>query len=81
MSPLMLLLLVRVLQVSPQPIYSKKKAKLYGESNQAGVEFVAATVEKESIDCDFQRNDTYSFAENKDNLDKIQKEYDAAKLH
>ena len=54
------------------------KARLYGESNQAGVEFVASTVEKEGIDCDFQRNNTYSFAENKDNLDKIQKEYDAA---
>ena len=54
------------------------KARLYGESNQAGVEFVASTVEREGIDCDFQRNDTYSFAEKKDNLDKVQKEYDAA---
>lgn len=54
------------------------KARLYGESNQAGVEFVAATVEQEGIDCDFQRNDTYSFAESKDNLDKVQQEYDAA---
>ncbi|GAB4549476.1 MAG: FAD-dependent oxidoreductase [Pleurocapsa sp.] len=54
------------------------KARLYGESNQAGVEFIATTVEKEGIDCDFQRQDTYSFAEDKKNLDKIQKEYDAA---
>lgn len=54
------------------------KARLYGESNQAGVDFVASTVEKEGIDCDFQRNNTYSFAESQDNLDKIQKEYDAA---
>ena len=54
------------------------KARLYGESNQAGVEFVASTVEQEGIDCDFQRNDTYSFAKSQDNLDKIQKEYDAA---
>ncbi|WP_019507785.1 FAD-dependent oxidoreductase [Pleurocapsa sp. PCC 7319] len=58
--------------------HGEDAARLYGESNQAGVEFIAATVEKEGIDCDFQRNDTYSFAEDKKNLDKIQKEYDAA---
>ena len=58
--------------------HGEEKARLYGESNQAGVEFVANTVEQERIDCDFQRNDTYSFAEDKKNLDKIQKEYDAA---
>ncbi|MBE9043987.1 FAD-dependent oxidoreductase [Pleurocapsales cyanobacterium LEGE 10410] len=56
----------------------ENKARLYGESNQAGVEFVASIVEQEGIDCDFQRNDTYSFAENKDNLDKVKQEYDAA---
>ena len=58
--------------------HGEDKARLYGESNQAGVEFVASTVEKEGIDCDFQRNDTYSFAEEEKNLDKVQKEYDAA---
>ena len=58
--------------------HGEDKARLYGESNQAGVEFVADTVEKEGIDCDFQRNDTYSFAREKKNLDKVQKEYDAA---
>ena len=58
--------------------HGEDKARLYGESNQAGVEFVASTVEQEGIDCDFQRNDTYSFAEESKNLDKVQKEYDAA---
>ena len=58
--------------------HGEDKARLYGESNQAGVEFVADTVEKEGIDCDFQRNNTYSFAKEKKNLDKVQKEYDAA---
>lgn len=58
--------------------HGEDKARLYGESNQAGVEFVASTVEQEEIDCDFQRNETYSFAEDQENLDKIQKEYDAA---
>ena len=58
--------------------HGEDKARLYGESNQAGVEFVADTVEKEGIDCDFKRNDTYSFAKEKKNLDKVQKEYDAA---
>ena len=58
--------------------HGEDKARLYGESNQAGVEFVASTVEAEGIDCDFKRNETYSFAEDKKNLDKIQKEYGAA---
>ena len=58
--------------------HGEDKARLYGESNQAGVEFVASTVEQEGIDCDFQRNDTYSFAQEQKNLDKVQKEYDAA---
>jgi glycine/D-amino acid oxidase-like deaminating enzyme/nitrite reductase/ring-hydroxylating ferredoxin subunit len=56
----------------------EEKAKLYGESNQAGVEFVASTIEQEGIDCDYQRQDTYSFAETEDDLDKIKKEYEAA---
>ena len=58
--------------------HGEDQARIYGESNQAGVEFIASTVEQEGIDCDFQRKDTYSFAEDQENLDKIQKEYDAA---
>ncbi|MEM7593993.1 MAG: FAD-dependent oxidoreductase [Cyanobacteria bacterium P01_A01_bin.83] len=58
--------------------HGEDKARLYGESNQAGVEFVASTVKQEGIDCDFQRNDTYSFAEEQKNLDKVKKEYEAA---
>lgn len=55
------------------------KARLYGESNEAGVNFVASIVEELGIDCDFQRQATYSFAEQSQNLDKVQKEYEAAK--
>ena len=56
----------------------KEKAKLYGESNEAGVEFVANTVQELGIDCDFSRRATYSFAESEKNLDKVKKEYEAA---
>lgn len=56
----------------------EEKARLYGESNQAAVEFVAATVANEGIDCDFSRCSTYSFAERSDNLDKVRSEYEAA---
>ncbi|WP_036485868.1 FAD-dependent oxidoreductase [Myxosarcina sp. GI1] len=56
----------------------KEKARLYGESNQAAVEFVAATVKNEQIDCDFSRRSTYSFAESSDNLNKVRSEYEAA---
>jgi glycine/D-amino acid oxidase-like deaminating enzyme/nitrite reductase/ring-hydroxylating ferredoxin subunit len=55
-----------------------EKARIYGESNQAAVEFVASTIEQENIDCDFQRQDTYSFAETQEDLDKVKKEYEAA---
>lgn len=56
----------------------EEKARLYGKSNQTAVEFVASTVALEDIDCDFQRKDNYTFAENESNLSKVQQEYNAA---
>lgn len=56
----------------------EQKARLYGESNQAAVELVAAWVEQEGIECDFSRQSAYTFADTADNLDKIEKEYQAA---
>ncbi|MEM7554485.1 MAG: FAD-dependent oxidoreductase [Cyanobacteria bacterium P01_A01_bin.84] len=55
----------------------EEKARIYGESNEAAVEFVAALVQSEQIDCDFSRKSTYTFADTEDKLTKIQNEYEA----
>ena len=56
----------------------EQKARLYAESNQAGVEQVAAFVEEAQIDCDFSRQSSYTFAEPDSELDQIKSEVEAA---
>lgn len=56
----------------------EEKARLYGESNQAGVERLAAFVRDEQIDCDFMRKDTFTYARSTDQLAKIEAEVTAA---
>ncbi len=54
------------------------KARLYGESNQAAIEFIAGLVAAEQIDCDFSRQSAYTFAEPATELDQIKAEVNAA---
>ncbi len=56
----------------------EEKARAYGESNQAAIEQIATLVETESIDCDFERKDAYTFATSPDTLEKVKKEVEAA---
>jgi glycine/D-amino acid oxidase-like deaminating enzyme/nitrite reductase/ring-hydroxylating ferredoxin subunit len=56
----------------------EQKARLYAESNQAAIEFMASLVAKEQIDCDFSRQSAYTFTESEDDLDQIQDEVAAA---
>ena len=56
----------------------EQKAKLYAESNLAGVEQVAAFVAEEQIDCDFSRQSSYTFAEPDSELELIKHEVAAA---
>ena len=56
----------------------EQKARLYAESNQAAIEFVASLVAKEQIDCDFSRQSAYTFTESEDDLEQIQDEVAAA---
>jgi glycine/D-amino acid oxidase-like deaminating enzyme/nitrite reductase/ring-hydroxylating ferredoxin subunit len=58
--------------------FGKEKARIYGESNQAAVELVAKWVEEENIDCDFSRQDNYTFADTPDKLPKVEAEVEAA---
>lgn len=56
----------------------EEKARLYAESNQAAIEWVAQLVTEEQIDCDFSRKSAYTFAELDDELDQIKDEVEAA---
>ncbi|MEB3119823.1 MAG: FAD-dependent oxidoreductase [Snowella sp.] len=56
----------------------EEKARLYAESNRAGIECVAQFIAQEQIDCDFSRKSAYTFAETDDELDKIKDEIEAA---
>ncbi len=56
----------------------EEKAQLYGLSNQAGLERLAALVANEHIDCDFERKEAYTFALSETDLDSIKAEVDAA---
>ncbi|PZO36172.1 MAG: FAD-dependent oxidoreductase [Pseudanabaena frigida] len=56
----------------------QQKAKLYAESNLAGVEQVATFVSEDQIDCDFSRQSSYTFAEPDSELDQIKDEVQAA---
>ncbi|MEM7768967.1 MAG: FAD-dependent oxidoreductase [Cyanobacteria bacterium P01_A01_bin.37] len=54
------------------------KAQVYADSNQAAIEKVSALVQAENIDCDFSRQDAYTFARTQDNVGKIEAEVKAA---
>lgn len=56
----------------------RDKAKLYAESNQAAIEQVAALVQEEHIDCDFERKDAYTFATAAETLQQVEAEAQAA---
>ena len=60
--------------------YDEDQARLYGESNQAGIERLASFVADENIDCDFARKDAFTFATSDDQLDKIKAEVRAAQM-
>jgi glycine/D-amino acid oxidase-like deaminating enzyme/nitrite reductase/ring-hydroxylating ferredoxin subunit len=58
--------------------FGEEKARLYAESNQAGLKLVTKFVEEEQIDCDFSRQSAYTYTDKEDNLDQIKEEVEAA---
>ncbi len=54
------------------------KARIYAASNQAALERVAKFVEDEHIDCDFSRQNAYTFTESEFGLQQIEEETAAA---
>ena len=58
--------------------FGEEGARLYAESNQAGLEHIAALVAAESIDCEFERKDNYIYAESQDDLETVRREAEAS---
>jgi glycine/D-amino acid oxidase-like deaminating enzyme/nitrite reductase/ring-hydroxylating ferredoxin subunit len=54
------------------------KARLYAESNQAGLELIARTVAEEGVDCDFSRRSSFVYSEDDAEVEQLQAEVDAA---
>ncbi len=59
-------------------IFGEEKTKLIAESHAIAIDFVEATVNKENIDCGFERVNGYLFLHPSDHKDSLQREYKAA---
>ena len=58
--------------------FGEDGAATYAAANAAALQYMAALVEAESIDCEFVRKDNYVFAESDETLTKVQQEIEAA---
>ena len=58
--------------------FGEEGARVYGRSNEAGKEKIAALVDELGIDCGFERADNYIYTEQASSLSAIQDEVDAA---
>lgn len=54
--------------------FGQRGARAYGEANQAALEWIATTVEAESIECDFRRVANYTYAETARGLEQVREE-------
>ena len=58
--------------------HGEESARTYAAANTAALEYIAALVEAEGIDCEFVRKDNYVYGENADDLEKVRAEVEAA---
>ncbi len=56
-----------------------EKAKMYAESQQKAIETIATIIERHNIKCDFVRTSAFTYTEESENIEQIQREVDAAK--
>jgi glycine/D-amino acid oxidase-like deaminating enzyme/nitrite reductase/ring-hydroxylating ferredoxin subunit len=59
-------------------IFGEENAKLIAKSHASAIDFIERTVEKEKIDCDFERVSGYLFLHPSDKPESLKKEYEAA---
>ena len=58
--------------------FGEEKARAYADANQAAIEFIADTVERKQIDCDFTRTQAYTYTQAADEVEQLRSEADAA---
>jgi glycine/D-amino acid oxidase-like deaminating enzyme/nitrite reductase/ring-hydroxylating ferredoxin subunit len=58
--------------------FGEDKARLYAESQQAGLERIATLVEALGIDCDFERQASYTYVREQDQVQTIRDEAETA---
>lgn len=59
--------------------FGEDGARAYGMSNEAAKEWIAALVEDDGIDCDFERKSHHVYSEKPDDVDDIESEANAAR--
>jgi len=60
--------------------YGKEKAKMYADSQEAGLNFIANLIKKERIDCDFVRDNAHVYTVSSEDLNAIEREIFAAQV-
>ncbi|MPZ72197.1 MAG: FAD-dependent oxidoreductase [Nitriliruptorales bacterium] len=58
--------------------YDEETARAYAASNTAALEYLAALVEAEGVDCEFARKDNYVFAASDEEVSSVEREAEAA---
>lgn len=58
--------------------FGEDGARVYGASNQAALERIAALVEELGIDCDFERQDNYVYTESASEVESVREEAQVA---
>ena len=58
--------------------FGRDGARLYGESNEAALAKIAELVERLGIDCDFERQDNYTYTESDSELSSVREEAETA---
>jgi glycine/D-amino acid oxidase-like deaminating enzyme/nitrite reductase/ring-hydroxylating ferredoxin subunit len=59
--------------------YGKNKASIYADANQSAINQIESIINEYNISCDFRRLPCYIYTENRDSLEIIKEEADAAK--
>ena len=58
--------------------FGEAGARVYGEANEAAIARIAAFVEEDGIDCEFERQEAYTYTQSRSQVRKIQAEVEAA---
>ena len=61
-----------------EKVFNEEKTKLIAESHRVAIDFVEETIQKENIDCGFERLNGYLFRHPSDKPDSLEKELEAA---